>query len=90
MHEYNPNNIVTICLEVLNVIYGKLIYSPELDRLDIKTESTDSVGGLHCGDCIEVLLDGTWHTGRVEYGDDWYLYDLYEEGQIPRGLNVRY
>jgi len=72
------------------MIHGELIYSQELDRLDIKTESADTIGGLHCGECIEVLLDGVWYPSRVEYGDDWYLYNLYEAGKIPQGLYVRY
>jgi len=72
------------------MMQGELFYSIELDRLDIKTESSSTVGGLHCGDRIEVFVDGVWRLSRVEYDNDWYLCDLYGEGRIPCGLYVRY
>jgi len=72
------------------MIYGELIYAPDLDRLDIKTEYGNGIGGLCCGSCIEVWLDGAWQPCRVEYGHDWVLHGLFTEGQIPRNLNVRY
>lgn len=30
-------------------------------------------GGLHCGDTMEVLIDGNWIPTRIEMDDDWYL-----------------
>ena len=29
--------------------------------------------GLHCGDVIEVLIEGRWCEARIEHSDDWYL-----------------
>jgi hypothetical protein len=72
------------------VVQGELFFSHELDRLDIKTESTDSIGGLHCGDCVKILFEDVWHSARIEYADDWYLYPLFCGNQIPRGLRIRY
>lgn len=69
---------------------GELYYSPDLDRLDIKNKSANSIGGLHCGDLVKILYEDVWRDARIEYGDDWYLHPLFGENQIPRGLRVRY
>lgn len=28
---------------------------------------------LHCGDCLEVFIDGKWQATRIEHGEDWLL-----------------
>ena len=33
----------------------------------------DYYGGLHCGERLEVLLDGEWIPTRIELGEFWYL-----------------
>jgi hypothetical protein len=69
--------------------YGKLIFSREENRLDILSEDGSLLGGLHCGDRLDVLVDHKWTPTRVEYDHDWYLFGLYPSGQIPVGLEVR-
>jgi hypothetical protein len=69
--------------------YGKLIYDNEINRLDVLFNNGNTFGGFHCGDCLDILQDNEWIPTRVEYDNDWYLYELYPSGQIPVGLNVR-
>lgn len=58
-------------------IIAQLTYDPESDRM------TFDGRGLHCGECLEVLvcngLDGgkpEWIETRIEYDKDWYLVGL--------------
>ena len=37
---------------------GVLIYDHESDRMDIRFGLLDFYGGLHCGECLEVYIDG--------------------------------
>ena len=54
------------------MLHGELIYYQEYGRLDIKLDSGESAlsGGLHCGECLDVLIDGKWKPSRVEYSDN--------------------
>ena len=69
--------------------YGKLIYDSDSNRLDVLFDNGSTFGGFHCGDCLAILLDNAWTPTRVEYDNDWYLFGLYQSGNIPAGLNVR-
>ena len=40
--------------------YGVLVYSKETDRFDIRFDFDDYYGGLHCGQCLDVQIDGRW------------------------------
>ena len=40
---------------------SRLIYNDDADRYELDGD------GLHCGDCIEVLLPDGWTATRVEY-----------------------
>lgn len=66
---------------------AQLRYNPDTDRLDFDGY------GLHCGQCLEVLLvDGVdgqvkWVETRLEYGDGWYLVGLV--GYQANGLFAR-
>lgn len=73
----------------MNMKYGKLIYNGEFNRLDVLLDNDSTIGGLHCGDCLEVMLDCKWIPTRVEYDEDWYLSGICLSGRIPVGLNVR-
>jgi hypothetical protein len=33
----------------------------------------DYYGGLHCGECFDVMVGGKWKPTRIELGDNWYL-----------------
>ncbi len=69
--------------------YGTLTYDPSIERLDVLFDNGNSLGGLHCGDILDVMVDGKYRTTRIEYDDDWYLYGLFEAGRIPVDLIVR-
>ena len=69
--------------------YGKLIYDSDNSRLDVLFDNGSTLGGFHCGDCLEILLDNEWIPTRVECDEDWYLYGLYKNGRIPVGLSAR-
>ncbi len=53
--------------------HGVLIYDDVIGRMDIRFGPLDYYGGLHCGERLEVLLDGEWIPTRIELGEFWYL-----------------
>jgi hypothetical protein len=57
---------------------GKLVYIYNTDRFDILFDNGDYYGGLHCGECFDVLINGEWLPTRIEMGNDWYLVGLKE------------
>ena len=66
---------------------GSLLYDEERDRIDIRFGLNDYYGGLHCGETMEVLIDGQWVPTRIEKGNDWYLVGI-KTKDLP-GLQVR-
>ena len=52
---------------------GILIYNEIIDRPDLVLPDGKLLGGLHCGDCLEFLVDGLLATGRLELTEDWVL-----------------
>ena len=40
-------------------------------RPDIAYKNGTMYGGLHCGDCVNCFVDGTWKVVRIEYVNDW-------------------
>jgi hypothetical protein len=66
---------------------GALIYSEKMDRYDIRFSLTDYYGGLHCGECFDVMVNGTWKPTRIEKGKDWYLVGVHASDLS--GLRVR-
>ena len=52
---------------------GVLCYDRESGRYDIFLGNGRYYGGLHCGDCFDVEVDGRWIPVRIEMDDDWYL-----------------
>ena len=52
---------------------GVLCYDRESGRYDIYFGNGSYYGGLHCGDCCDVEMDGDWVPVRIEMDDDWYL-----------------
>lgn len=67
---------------------GILIYDSMTDRLDIRFSLEEYYGGLHCGQVLEVEIDGVWKPVRVEKSDEWYLVGLKNTTPIL-GLNAR-
>ena len=45
---------------------GALIFDETTDRYDIRFDLADYYGGLHCGDCFDVMIGGKWKPTRIE------------------------
>ena len=67
--------------------YGVLVYSKETDRFDIRFDFDDHYGGLHCGQCLDVQIDGRWVPTRIEMSSDWYLVGIETDNLV--GLSAR-
>lgn len=52
---------------------GTLIYDEESGRYDIRFSLEAYYGGLHCGECFDVLIGSRWVPTRIEMSDCWYL-----------------
>ncbi len=66
---------------------GTLIYDESIGRYDIRFGLEDYYGGLHCGECFDVLMGKKWEPTRIEMGDDWYLVGINTFALV--GLQVR-
>jgi len=65
---------------------GNLFYDAGIGRYDIRFNLEEYYGGLHCGECFDVLIDGEWIPTRIEMSDQWYLIGI--QTQLD-GLSVR-
>ena len=89
--EEKPNILIPSNSEFKFRLGGsKLIYDTLTERLDILHKDGSTYGGLHCGDRIDVYINGKWEKSRIEKGEDWLIVGLFAEGQIPEGLLVKY
>ena len=52
---------------------GALIFDERTDRYDIRFDLADYYGGLHCGECFDVMIGGKWRPTRIEMAENWYL-----------------
>ena len=66
---------------------GALIFDERRDRYDIRFDLADYYGGLHCGQCFDVMVGGRWKPTRIEYTADWYLVGI--RADDLNGLRVR-
>lgn len=66
---------------------GTMIVDEESGRMDIRFGLEEYYGGLHCGECLDVLIDGEWVPTRIEMGDGWFLVGI-QTDQLA-GLVVR-
>ena len=55
---------------------GALWYDKESGRYDIRFGLEEYYGGLHCGECFDVKVEGNWIPVRIEMDEDWYLVGL--------------
>ena len=55
---------------------GALWYDKESGRYDIRFGLEEYYGGLHCGECYDVKVEGKWIPVRIEMDEDWYLVGL--------------
>ena len=69
---------------------GVLVNQVDSDRLCICYGVDDYGYGLHCGEGLDVLIDGEWVPSRIEFahsGRRWYLVGVNAKGLT--GLRVR-
>ncbi len=66
---------------------GVLVYNKEMDRIDIRFDLDDYYGGLHCGQCFDVMVGGRWVPTRIEMARTWYLVGIKTDNLV--GLRVR-
>lgn len=54
---------------------GTLLYNKTTERMDIRCADGTEYGGLHCGECLEIKINGGWVQTRIESNADdaWYL-----------------
>jgi hypothetical protein len=66
---------------------GALTLDAQTGRMDIRFDLENYYGGLHCGECLDILINGEWVPTRIEMGDGWYLAGIktdHVEGLIVR------
>ena len=64
----------------------------ENDRYGILDRDLWVDTGLHCGECIEIKVDGKWIQDRIEYDhriNNWYLVKRGLIGEQLEYLEVR-
>lgn len=68
---------------------GSLFFDEQSGRYDIRFDLTDYYGGLHCGECFDVYVDGKWNPTRIEMNmeQNWYLVGIHADNL--NGLLVR-
>ena len=71
----------------VNKKIGALVYDAAIDRMDVRYGLNRYLGGLHCGEQFEVLVNGQWFPTRIEKDKDWYLVGIKTSSLI--GLLVR-
>ena len=64
---------------------GALVFDENTDPFDLASYS----GGLHCGECFDVLVGGRWKPTRIEMSasQEWYLVGI--RADDLNGLRVR-
>jgi hypothetical protein len=65
---------------------GILIYNGT--RPDIALYDGTLLGGLHCGDRFSFYQDGKQQTVRVEFIEDWVIFDEKKTDPLPYGAEV--
>ncbi len=68
---------------------GTLHYDYQEDRYIIAFDDSTKIPlSLHCGDCLDALINGRWKETRMESTSErWYLVGVKAK---PEGLRVRY
>lgn len=74
-------------------ITGILGYNYEEKRMGILSFDLWVKDGLHCGECLEVLIDDEWVSDRIEYSSrtkEWYLVKTKLSGDQLERVKVKY
>lgn len=66
---------------------GTLVPQRDTGRMDIRFSPNNYCGGLHCGETLDVKINGRWVSTRIERGNDWYLVGVDTDDLV--GLIVR-
>ena len=66
---------------------GTLVPQRDTGRMDIRISPNNYYGGLHCGETLDVKINGRWVSTRIEMGNDWYLVGVDTDDLV--GLIVR-
>ena len=77
----------------MNKTTGILRYNYDEKRMGILSFDLLFNSGLHCGECLEVLINDEWVADRIEYTsrtNEWYLVNTKLQGADLEGLKVRY
>lgn len=66
---------------------GRLGYNSQNDRYGLLVSDLWEHDGFHCGEGLEVMVDGKWVQTRMEkswdeYGGKWYLVGTPYEGDL--------
>ena len=69
---------------------GILIYNHTISRPDLVLVDGSLLGGLHCGECLELWLNGQWKTARLELENDWFVVINGIPQEMPYGQSVRF
>ena len=83
----NRNEVISDEKEDCDMRQGVLVPDLQSGRMDIRFGLEEYYGGLHCGECMEVLVDEKWVPTRIEMGDGWYLVGV--KTDRLQGLTVR-
>jgi len=70
----------------------RLGYNEQNDRYGILESDLWIDEGLHCGECIEIMLNDKWVKDRIEYDNNiknWYLVKSRLIGEELEYLQVR-
>ncbi len=57
-----------------------MVIDDESGRMDIRFRLEDYYGGFHCGECMDVLIDGEWIPTRIEMGEGLFLVEFKQTG----------
>lgn len=76
-------------MEEIEMREGIMVYDFGTDRYDIRFGLEEYYRGLHCGECLEIEMNGKWIPVRIEMDGDWYLVGAKFVGQDMLGLKVR-
>lgn len=67
---------------------GKLFYNFENNRIGIRFNDGTVDEGLHCGQTMDIFINGKWIPTRIEMARDWYLVDVKNLDSLV-GLTVK-
>lgn len=74
--------------------YGRLGYNTDNDRYGLLERDLWINDGFHCGECLEVKMDGEWIPTRMEMNGtdndgEWYLVDTPYRGNDLEYVQAR-